>query len=337
MKRILHIGYPKTGTTSFQVQVLQALNNSGHLPNYVGTSSEKSSQTRGLVLEYLRGHSRSEVASDHAREAFEQFISCPDGFVLSMEGLVDIRRSESLRELVGRLSDIFPKDTELLLSIRDNAALLASLYQQKVKTGFEDSFETFLFGPESQGQKEASLRERFPKLVTDDLIENLLTHFKKVTVIDLNLQGYLGWLAGITNLNHSELVALVGGGAKQHPRLNPSLSRQGVRLMERFNKLLCLIPFLAALRQDDGTAKPKTNSNKTFTKSQSFVLLWAGIIKAATAKLLIVLARTLRQEKYKFPPRVEAIISETFPQSRTSLIVAAHGGAYTFTSLNTGT
>jgi hypothetical protein len=55
------------------------------------------------------------------------------------------------------------------------------------------------------------------------------------------------------------------------------------------------------------------------------------------AKLLIVVARIFDQEKYKLPTNVAAMISTAFPQSRASLIVAANGGAFTFSSVDAET
>jgi hypothetical protein len=237
---------------------------------------------------------------------------------------------------VERLAENFSKDTEIVLTIRANVGLMTSLYQQKVKTGYKSELSQVCLNEGGGQNGEEFFKVQFTKLATDDLIDTLLGHFEKVTVIDLNKDGYHGWLTDLTGITPEEMSLLAGADSSKK-RLNPSLSSEGVMHMERLNRVLkYLFPFLTPASQSGSDSKNRQRLlNAELSKWQKLVATNAGRLKAAVARLLIILARILGQKKYQLPTHIQTLINATFPASKASKLVASHGGIYTFRSEQT--
>ena len=101
--RVLHIGYPKTGTTFMQTSVFRPLNKSGALPSYFGQSSREDA----VLNKQLRLLSYGETLTDP--ELLRQLTSGAAGFFVSNETLIGQQTSiHDFNALADRLAVFFP-------------------------------------------------------------------------------------------------------------------------------------------------------------------------------------------------------------------------------------
>jgi len=146
LKPIVHIGFPKTGTTSLQKGYFEK-----HPEfNYIGQTNIPNDIRKVIELDIL-SKSEFEYNREHVISKFQSLISTQNiinpgkVFIFSHEALTYF--SEEFRtdmaEIARRISDIF-SEAKILITIRRQDRMLCSLYQQAVKGGAYISFNGYL-------------------------------------------------------------------------------------------------------------------------------------------------------------------------------------------------
>lgn len=229
--RVLHIGFPKTGTTWVQEVLLPAVEKKSFCDKVIG-QSRLSHLTGSLPAMHrlVRGVS---LASDEV--TLESIFHSKSFFVSAETFLGDSPLSPRERAL--EIAKYCAADTTILITVRDFSGLLSSLFQEQVKTRLYTSERQFLEGSPI-GFHSPPWNLKALNLV--EVVRGFSEKFARVVVVNSRLLSDLDWLTNLgftpkeTNILKSEL-----GGPEV--RKNTSLSSWQVNLILKVNKVISLL------------------------------------------------------------------------------------------------
>ena len=151
VKLLIHVGYPKTGSSWIQKSLFQ--NSSAGFAPLFGIDSI----TRGAIMKFLI--LPNALAFDPA-QSLKHFQ--PAILEVTTGGLVPVLSHERLagtphsggydsKELTNRLAEVFPR-AKVLLVIREQRSMIVSTYKQYVRNGGPCSLRIYLHPPRSDGR-----------------------------------------------------------------------------------------------------------------------------------------------------------------------------------------
>ena len=144
---IIHIGYPKTGTSFLQKKYFKLLSERGLL-NFVTDGSN-------LMEECSEIENRNELTFDAAsvRIAFDPFLVDDKVNIISRESFTgsDFYKYVNTATIGRKLKRIFP-EAKVLITLRNQADIATSLYSQYVHEGGILSFDKFFAFNTKRGQ-----------------------------------------------------------------------------------------------------------------------------------------------------------------------------------------
>ena len=226
--RILHIGFPKTGTTWVQEVLLPQVEKASLCDKVIG-QSRLSHLTDSLPAMHrlARGVSR---ASDNAILA--NIFHSKSFFVSAETFLGDSPLTPRDRALA--VAAHCPTDITVLITVRGFSDLLSSLFQEQVKTRLYTSESQFLKGSPVSFHAPAW---NLTALNLVDVVKAFSDNFERVVVLNAKHLSGLDWLAhlGFSPDQLTRLKSEVGGSS---PRKNASLSSQQVRWILKLNKVI---------------------------------------------------------------------------------------------------
>jgi hypothetical protein len=131
---LIHIGYPKSGTTWFQKNFYPNVKNAGYIPR-------KDVQDH-IIRPYAIGFDATESARFFIQERDNNLIICEELLLASVRsggfnGFVT-------KEIGHRLKSIFP-NAIIVIFIRNQVDLIASAYGQYIKGGGREGIDDYLF------------------------------------------------------------------------------------------------------------------------------------------------------------------------------------------------
>lgn len=186
MKKFLHVGYPKTASTSIQAalshqdQVYYLGKGIGDGGGFVDRGFKKALRTMVLEANELAydPHKFSDILETHIEAAIDGEFS---SIGMSEEGILIPPNQPSfpvpITTRIKRLSDLFGSDTTVVLTIREQLSWLRSWYRESLKWGVDYSFDTFC--------RYLLLRKQFwilPLLDYGCVINTLNSHFDDLHV-----------------------------------------------------------------------------------------------------------------------------------------------------------
>lgn len=331
--KILHIGYPKTGTTFLQTRIFGPLYLAGRIPAYVGNDGTKHKHYRDPVHLALRRVGRGE-SSQEVTSIVRDFLADNPHFVISVEGIIGQSSDSDLSKLSGRLFDLFGEDTEIVITVRDLDAYFDSLYQEMVKGDLVTSPEDAFFPRSDRLQARKNLAPDFAKYDLDRLVTAMRQFFNRVTLIDAKLPGYMIWFSERTGVPREDLEALVRAKEGSKRGLNESLSAEWVFTLALVNKVLRRLLLLIGAKSFINYPMPE--EKRAFTNLER----WRRL--AVSASMLFKLwARSLvrglnqlmpKRPKYKLPLDLRERIQGLVPRSELLTQVREAGGILTLES-----
>jgi hypothetical protein len=137
MKRILiHIGYPKTGTSWLQKNIFSKVSNY-HLVN------------NSFVIKNIIEQDALDFDAKKIRALFEERYGEGENLIISVEGLIGTTHGLGLRgfytkEIAYRLQKVFP-EAEILIGIRNQLTMIPSTYLQYVRGGGTYGLNRYLY------------------------------------------------------------------------------------------------------------------------------------------------------------------------------------------------
>jgi hypothetical protein len=330
--KVLHIGYPKTGTTFLQSRLFGPLAISGVIPSYIGDDGMSRKHVTDPAWWALIRIGRGDISA-HQRALLNNFVSDHPSFLISVEGILGKSADLDLVQYSQRLASIFDSDTEILISVRSWDTYFSSLYQEMVKEDFvsgpEDAF--FPAGDPKAGPARKSFYTNFAQFNLDELVAALSKDFKKVTIIDAKLPGYLIWLADQTGVSVSQLEELIQLKANSKIGKNESLSKELVRLVEIVNRILRMILRVFGIRgfvhrltdEEIGNLTPKERMQSFMISVAKFIKVW---VKRIARKLNYL---GPKRSKYQLPIEINERILSMIPESKLLVQVREAGGVLT--------
>lgn len=328
--KILHIGYPKTGTTFLQTRIFGPLYLEGRIPAYVGNDGTKHRHYRDPVHLALRRVGRGEV-SEEVTSIVRDFLIKSPSFVVSVEGIIGQSSDSDLSQLSNRLFQLFGKDTEIVITVRDLDTYFDSLYQEMVKGDLVTSPEDAFFPRSDKLQARKNLAPDFTKYDLDGLVKAMRKNFKRVTLIDAKLPGYLLWFSERTGIHLEDLETLVRKKEGSKRGLNESLSEEWVFTLAIVNRALRRL--LVLVGANSFINYPMPEEKRSFTYLEKFrriaisfsmlVKLWARFLVRALNQLMP------NRPKYKLSKDLRERILALVPRSELLTQVRKAGGVLT--------
>ena len=326
--RALHIGYPKTGTTYLQSRVLGPLHLAGMLQGYAGNNGrDRSHKKRPLNFAFASIGNGS--TTDYQAQAIRSFFCSTKEYFVSVEATLGNFRAGSSAEFAHKLSRHVPKDTEIVITLRQFGTYFDSAYQQEVKGDFlEDPKEFFTgVGPKKRHKLRRHKVLSLVKYDLDALVSALLERFEAVVLIDVSQEKYLIWLAEQIGATEAEIRTVIASTPVTTKNVNASLSRRSVKLLEFFN-LSARYVFLALGISQLERLDPIAKRGLRPTEALRHKLVYAVIrIKSKIVGLLrVVDSRQSGAEKYTLPKGLRDEILGRIPESKLALQVKENGG-----------
>ena len=136
MKNILHIGMPKTGTTWFQNIFYPNINNYTYI-------------NRNIISKLFISPRAFDFKSDFVANEIEKVANKVNPFIICEEVLSGAMQSGALhgfmtKENAYRLHETFP-EAQIIIFIREQKSIIASMYQQYIKIGGNYSIDEYLY------------------------------------------------------------------------------------------------------------------------------------------------------------------------------------------------
>lgn len=222
----LHLGPPKTGTTSLQIAAQEA-----DLPwlMYGGTSQPRSLDPDSLAYR-LHAIARGDVAADSdegqlTRNQIEEVLSSGRHLFVSEEMFLVTQRGVTFQDKLSHLADFLAGvPVSVLLTLRDPAKALPSYYQEiyhALPLSERLSFSAFCRGDRAQCFDYAALlrqlRDRGFKdillLTFDEIASGFVSY---VTLFGLNFESDIGFTLGVHNAGTRDRRT----GARELPSLS---------------------------------------------------------------------------------------------------------------------
>lgn len=229
---IVHIGLGKTGTTSLQKEVFPELKKMGLIDEY--------------NPQHLMGELRQYIHTGRGKEFLKNsFERLPEKTLISVESLAGWNPAIwdfNLKQNVA----IFPKNTTILITLRDPESYLTSVYIQMLQTGNVIKPEQFLLNDIDYEHMEPITRPHLCEIFkVDDLnyekLVNLYsTNFHKLVVVPISGLSSLNFITELCDIAPNQLDELRIKLSKAK-RENISYSKSAIRLTFLREKMLSLL------------------------------------------------------------------------------------------------
>ena len=229
MRRILHIGLGKTGTTTFQQSVLPSLERHGSVASNLQWSREQ-----GRAVELA-------MYNTHVERPRIIWPSSKGVVLLTYEGLVGT--PQRWKHNFESLSSMLDKDVEILISFRDPLDWLISNYLQALSMGLIVAPEEFFVHSESPRGIRDGARE-IPQTFAPDLVdfESLVRHyasyFHDVRAVPMKAMLTVDEFCKALDLQVPDSTRSDFSSEPSSRRFNVSYSKQAVQLTFRREQLL---------------------------------------------------------------------------------------------------
>lgn len=336
--KILHIGYPKTGTSFLQTRLFGPLARAGKVPKYVGIGGGQS-RTRSKNEIY---RSLSSIGSNSTTEeqglVLTTFFASHQEFLISNEGILGEVNEVDLSAFSKRLRTFIDSDTEIVITVRNLDSYFDSWYQQRVKTDFVVSPKDLIYEPKGVARVPARLSPYpdFSRFNLDVLVESLLGHFNAVTLIDLEFPGYLEWFSNRSGLTTLELEQLIEIKAKSKRGINERLSFKWVRFLENVNSVFRWVFALLGIYGRWKRISQRDLQNLTRLMLLRYFLFLGGTQLKRRIQEIVRLLNAIAPsgDKYRLPTDVRTAILSKIPNSNLHARVKKSGGVLTLSKLD---
>lgn len=195
---IIHIGLQKTGTTSLQRHTLSLLKDKGFIDDY------NPPDILGKLEAFRRGD-RSPIS-----ELRSYFLDA-QRTMISLESLVGVNPG-NWRERLELNREIFPSTARILITMREPAEYLRSIYQQNIAQGNIISEKQYFLTREFYDAAEPMCRHRLGEIFSVDdfsyrtLLNGYAESFDRVVAVPISQVSSLKFLSKLgLNLSPSEL------------------------------------------------------------------------------------------------------------------------------------
>lgn len=219
---IIHIGLPKTGTTSLQRHTFSKLTNDGFIDAYNPPAIMRS-------LEAFRRGDRQPISE------LRSYFFNAQRTMISLESLVGMNPG-SWRERLDLNREIFPPTTRILITVREPAEYLRSVYQQNIAQGNVISEKEYFLTREFYDAVEPMCRHRLGEIFSVDdfsyrtLLNGYAESFERVVAVPISQVGNLNFLSELGfNLSPIQLRDL-GKRHDKGPIENRSFSVRAMKM-----------------------------------------------------------------------------------------------------------
>lgn len=229
IKKLLHIGFGKTGTSKFQKDVFPELCKKIDFL-YVG-DEEKSSSKEVLDIKHnLTNHVFKVMLGKQAGK-----ITIPDNCFISWEELSSYRDANLIDEFAQKNCEAFGKDTPILLTIREPREWLSSVYLQLCmhETPLQQP-EHFFLSDNHYSERLPNVKFNISKFSYKNTIKSYTDRFENVFVVKYESLNSLEFLKKIFDLSETNTLFLKK--KLDYRRINRSFSKNSVYLRSKLGK-----------------------------------------------------------------------------------------------------
>lgn len=327
--KILHIGYPKTGTTFLQSRIFGPLSIANKIPAYVGNDGRlRSRHRRDKVFLSLSNLGKRDFTQSQELN-ISSFLNSHSNFLISVEGILG-NLEINLEEFSIRLKQLFQSDTEVVITVRDLDYYFDSWYQQRVKTDFVVSPRDFFFPtdyPEVLNVRK-STKPNFAIYDIDALVTALLKSFNTVTLIDARFSGYISWISRKSGIPSEEFEYLIRKRAKSRRGTNESLSQNWIHFLEIVNKVFQMIFSILRIRGIwIQLTQTEIHQLSKVDKFKYYFFLVSLKFKKRLQEIVRLLNKLNHKNiKYRLPLEIRREILNSIPESQLLVKVRNAGG-----------
>jgi hypothetical protein len=233
---LLHLGFPKTGTTTLQGTLFQNAPDLNFFAKSIRNGKEyvpDSVETFRTLINYGTAFH----VQNRANEVLDDMVAAmategQDRVLLSLEGLTNpfvdtnytqpkdiFRKASDIRRVVAPLIDD-GVEVKILVTVRKQSELIPSLFSQIYLQGFSSG----LFGPSYESFLEFMLNDNImgfgPDFQYDAFLDHCATQFGAENVYAASMKGVLSHapcrdmaaLAAFMDLSEDDCIALIGDG-----------------------------------------------------------------------------------------------------------------------------
>jgi hypothetical protein len=259
-------------------------------------------------------------------------------YFVSVEGILQHFAEPDLGLFASRLSRYAPKDTQLVISIRELGSFFDSAYQQVVKADFlESPLEYFsAVGPKRRHKLRRMSVLGLVKYDLDSLVTALLGKFESVVLIDARQEAYLPWLSKQIGTSVERIREVSTNAPKALRDSNESLSGSSVRMLQQFNFLARHFFMLVGINSIAQAGEMSIKGRPTVEVIKRKLTYAVTRLKSKLIGLLrLVDSKRSGAKKYQLPTELREEILSQVPASNLYAQVQENGGVLKVTREST--